>query len=120
MTGKRLLIVDDEPDFGEFVRKVAEDLGYEVTVTTEGRAFKKIYDKCDPTVVLLDMIMPETDGIELVTWLAKNHCTAKVIVATGYHPDYGLMAQKLGEDGGIDSVTLLTKPVSPAQLRAAL
>ena len=36
MTDMRLLVVVDEPDVGEFVRDVAEDLGYEITVTNRG------------------------------------------------------------------------------------
>ena len=41
MSDKRLLIVDDEPGFGEFVRDVAQNLGYKVLVTTNGFDFQK-------------------------------------------------------------------------------
>ncbi len=47
MTDKRLLVVDDEPEFGEFVRKVATDLGYEVRVTTNGKAFQAAYHESE-------------------------------------------------------------------------
>ncbi len=96
MTGMRLLVVDDEPHFGEFVREIAEDLGYEVRVTTRGNDFKLQFEAFNPTAVVLDMVMPEIDGTELVLWLAERHCTAEIIVATGYTRSYAAMAISLG------------------------
>ena len=71
MQDKRLLICDDEPAFGRFVQNVAEDLGYEVRVTTDGRAFIEAYNSFKPTTIILDMIMPGMDGNEIVLWLAQ-------------------------------------------------
>ncbi len=120
MTGKRLLVVDDEPEFGEFVRKVAVELGYAVEVVTDGEAFKRCHEECKPTVVLLDVIMPGVDGIELVRWLAERESTARLIVVSGYAPMYAELARKLGQAKGFRSVTSLPKPVRLADLRAAL
>lgn len=116
MADKRLLVVDDEPDFGDFVRQVAEGSGYEVTVTTGGKEFMEVYDDVDPTVVVLDMVMPEIEGTELVQWLAARRCDAKVIIITGFHPDYAAVAGKLGKIRGLKSVTTLVKPVGAAQI----
>ena len=120
MSGKRLLVVDDEPEFGEFVRKVAAGSGFEVEVTSSAAAFKKVYDAFDPTVVVLDIVMPEVDGMELVQWLAERKSTVHLVVVTGYNPMYSDLARRLGEAKGLRSVTNLAKPVSLAELRAAL
>ncbi len=120
MTERRLLIVDDEPDFGDFVRQVDEGSGYEVTVTTGGKEFMEVYDDVDPTVVVLDMVLPEIEGTELVQWLAARRCDVKVIIITGFHPDYAALAGKLGKIGGLNSVTTLVKPVGVGQLRTVL
>ena len=120
MQDKRLLICDDEPAFGRFVKNVAEDLGYEVRVTTDGRAFIEAYDGFEPTTIVLDMIMPGMDGNELVLWLAKQKCTARVIIITGYTPDYAMHAKILAEFKGLGPVTTLHKPVEISRLRAVL
>ena len=120
MTDKRLLVVDDEPEFAEFVRKVASASGFEVEVTSDAAAFKKVYDAFDPTVVALDIVMPEVDGMELVQWLAGRKSTVHLIVVTGYNAKYSELARKLGEARGLRSVTNLAKPVALADLRAAL
>ena len=120
MTAKRLLVVDDEPEFGEFVRKVATDLGYEVRVTTNGKAFQAAYHELQPTTVVLDMVMPEMDGNEVVLWLMKQRYNANLIIITGYSPDYATDAKRLAEFKGLRSVTTLTKPIRLAKLREVL
>ena len=120
MQDKRLLICDDEPAFGRFVKNVAEDLGYAVRVTTEGRGFIEAYGSFKPTTIVLDMIMPGMDGNELVLWLAKERCTARVIIITGYTPDYATHAKTLAEFKGLRPVTTLHKPIEISRLRAVL
>ena len=120
MQDKRLLICDDEPAFGRFVKNVAEGLGYAVRVTTEGRAFIDAYSSFKPTMIVLDMIMPGMDGNELVLWLAKQRCTAGVIIITGFTPDYATHAKVLAEYKGLRPVITLSKPIDVSELRAAL
>ena len=120
MSEKRLLICDDEPAFGRFVKNVAEELGYAVRVTTDSDGFIEAYDSFEPTMIVLDMIMPGMDGNELVLWLAKRKCTARVVIITGYTPDYATHAKILAEFKGLGPVTTLHKPVEISQLRAVL
>jgi DNA-binding NtrC family response regulator len=120
MSTKRLLIIDDEADFGRSVSRVAEKLGFEVAVTTRARDFKTAYQRLDPTVVILDIVMPETDGTELVQWLASVKSKAHIIVVTGFTPLYAQVAEKIGKAYGLASVSRLTKPVSLATLTACL
>ena len=120
MTAKRLLVIDDEPDFGEFVRNVAVGAGFVVEVTSDAAAFKKVCVAFDPTVIVLDIVMPEVEGIELIQWLAERKSTVHLIVVTGKDPLYLELARTLGEGHGLRSMTTLAKPVALAELRAAL
>lgn len=120
MNNKRLLIVDDEPRFAAFVGKVATPLGYEVEITTHGREFQRAYERKKPDVIVIDMVMPDIDGNELVLWLVGRDCDADIIIITGFSPDYALNARLLAEFKGLRSVRTLSKPVSVARLREAL
>ncbi len=120
MSKQRLLIVDDEPDFGQMVAQVAADLGYETRVTTNGYEFQAAYQQFQPALIVLDMVMPEMDGNELVVWLMEQGYTAGLIIITGYSPDYAKDAQLLAEFKGLRSVITLAKPIRIAQLREAL
>lgn len=72
MTNSRLLIMDDEPDFAEYIGIVGEQLGYETLKINDSREFKKAYIEFAPDVLVLDMVMPEIDGVELIKWLGKS------------------------------------------------
>lgn len=120
MEPKRLLIVDDEPKFAAFVRKVAEPLGYAVEVTTNGRDFMDAYRREPPHTIVLDMVMPEIDGNELILWLVGENCRAHIIIITGFSPQYATNARLLAEYKGLRSVKTLSKPVSVPRLRKAL
>jgi CheY-like chemotaxis protein len=120
MSVKRLLAIDDEPDFMEIVRTVAEKLDYEVKITDKADAFAEIYESFNPDVIVLDLVMPEVDGVELAHWLAHENCQAKIIFITGHNPRYADAAQDLADKGDLVSVTTLSKPVSLTTLREAL
>ena len=86
-------------------------------VTTEGRAFIETYDSFKPTTIILDMIMPGMDGNELVLSLAKRKCTARLIIITGYTPDYATHAKILAEYKGLRPVITLSRPIDVSALR---
>lgn len=120
MPSNRLLVVDDSKPFLEFVRKVAVELGYEVEVAADGAAFKNLYETFRPQTVVIDLIMPDIDGMELIQWLAELDASARVIVVTGYSPEYAGLAKMLGEGKGLSAVIALTKPIKANELRDAL
>lgn len=119
VSNKRLLVIDDAADFGAFVRHVAVKLDFEVEVTTDPREFKEIYKRFAPSIIVLDIVMPDTDGIELIRWLVAARCTSRIIIVSGFDPNYAKIADILGSVAGLTSITRLSKPVRVADLRRA-
>jgi CheY-like chemotaxis protein len=120
MTDKRLLIMDDEPDFCDFVGHIGESLGYRVTKVTDSRKFKVAYRETNPDMIVIDMVMPELDGFDLVNWLVDQKTEAKLLIITGHNPLYAKAAQMQSTAKGVGQVEAFTKPVSVSKLRAAL
>ena len=120
MTERRLLVVDDERDFAEMVVRVATPLGYAATVTTTSGDFMARYKSEAPDVIVLDIVMPDKDGIELMRWLVDQGCRARIIIISGYNPAYANAAKVIGEFSGQMPISYLQKPVKLADLRAAL
>ncbi len=116
----RLLVVEDDPGVGELVRKLGVKLGFEVEVTNDGEAFMRMYDSFDPSVVMLDVIMPDIEGIELIEWLGERGADAHVIVVTGFSHRYAALAKMLAEAKNLRFVATLNKPVSLNDMQAAL
>lgn len=120
VNGERLLLIDDEPMFCHFARHVAEGEGYAVKVTARAVDFKRAVREFNPTVIIMDMVMPEVEGIELLQYLAGVKCRARILVISGYNPDYPRLAKAIAGNQGLTSVQALTKPIGAKELRAAL
>jgi two-component system, OmpR family, response regulator len=116
----RVMIVDDDPAFGAFVRAVAQGCGYDVLFAGDGVAFQAGYARTPPDLILLDLQMPGTDGIELLRSLADAGCTAPIVVMSGFDPKVVEAARLLGIARGLRMARTLIKPVRPAELKAVL
>jgi DNA-binding response OmpR family regulator len=116
----RLLVVDDEADFANFVREFADRYGFDVATAENGDVARQCFREFSPDIILLDVIMPHVDGIEFIDWLGAEGVNVRLIVVTGFNPKYGQLAEKLAEARGFSSVAVLTKPVRAATLLKAL
>ncbi len=81
---KKILVVDDEENIRELYRIEFEDMGYAVTVVSDGiQALEKMEkDKFD--LVTLDMRMPDIDGIETLRKMKEKDSALPVIICTAY------------------------------------
>ncbi|MEH6519191.1 MAG: response regulator [Halioglobus sp.] len=110
----RILIVDDEPGNIKILSNVlAAD--YALSVATNGKQALEIARVQSPDIVLLDMIMPEMDGIEVCQALKSNDETKDipVIFVTS-------MSDTANEERGLDAgaVDYISKPISPPIVKA--
>ncbi|HMJ89462.1 MAG TPA: sigma-54 dependent transcriptional regulator [Candidatus Acidoferrum sp.] len=80
----KVMIVDDEAVIREFVRTILEKNGCDVTEAADAAALKEAYDGAQPDVVLLDLKLPDADGLTLLPTLKKTWPEAEVIVLTGH------------------------------------
>ena len=80
----QLLVVDDEPDIRELFKEILEDEGYEVEVAHNAEP-RDLPPKSAPDLVLLDIWMPDTDGITLLKeWSESGNDDAPVIMMSGH------------------------------------
>ncbi len=80
----KVMIVDDEVVIREFVKTYLEGIGYEVSEAADGASLKAFYGGPQPDVVLLDLKLPDADGLTLLPQMKKNWPDAEVIVLTGH------------------------------------
>jgi CheY-like chemotaxis protein len=116
----RAIVVDDDPGFAKFVRKVAVRCGYEVAVARDGAAFQAEYAVRQPDVILLDLQMPGTDGVEFLRILAELGCTASILVMSGFDTKVVETARRIGSARGLRMGCVLTKPILANDLRDVL
>lgn len=105
----RLFILDDDPQYAELLCMVAQDQGWMVEFTTDPIAFldQKISQE---TILVLDLILPHVDGIEVIRALAKRKCYCPLILISGFDNKVLHSAQQLAEAHKMPVIATLTKP----------
>ena len=116
MDQAKILVVDDEPDIRELVSEILEDEGHEVTVAEDGAAARAAFARNKPDLVLLDIWMPDVDGITLLKeWSAGGKLDCPVVIMSGHGTvETAVEATRLGAHDFIQ------KPVSLARLLAVV
>ena len=116
----RLLIIDDEPAICDFVSGVAEGLGYEVSATGDPDKFLSLLGDFRPNTLIIDLNMPEVDGIELLRVLGADHYQGAVLLMSGVDPKVLVAAQESGTSHGLNMLGILEKPMLVSDLRDTL
>ncbi len=109
----KILLVDDEPDIVEFVSYNLKKEGFVVNTASNGRDAIRLAEEIRPHLILLDVMMPEMDGIETCEQIRSNDRLKDTLVAflTARGEDYSQIA---GFDAGGDDY--ITKPIRPKVL----
>jgi two-component system alkaline phosphatase synthesis response regulator PhoP len=113
MSNEKILLVDDEPDIIEFLGYNLTKEGYDVTTTTSGKEAIEIAKNINPDLIILDVMMPEMDGIETCHEIRNIEGLKNTLVAflSARGEDYSQVA---GFDAGADDY--ITKPIKPRLL----
>ncbi len=106
-----ILVVDDEPDIRHLVKDILEDEGYEVSVAENGNAARQQVQARVPDLTLLDIWMPDVDGITLLKEFTKAGHSSPVVMISGHGTvETAVEATRLG------AFDFVEKPLSMGKL----
>jgi DNA-binding response OmpR family regulator len=109
-----ILVVDDEPIMRDVVVRYLEQAGYHTLEAVDGQAAQRVLEKEAPSLVVLDLMLPGMDGLDLCRWIrARSELPVIMVTALGEETDR-LTGLELGADD------YLTKPFSPRELVARI
>lgn len=114
MTAKRkILIVDDEVDFIDLVKMRLEANGYEVVIANNGRDALDMVNKEKPSAVLLDIMMPELDGLSVLKAIRSKDSVLPIFMVTAFSNEERIKtAGKLNATGFIVKTQDLGKEIN--------
>jgi len=116
----RLLILDDDPEMCDFVKDVAQDLGFAVIVPSLSADLRQSLASFQPSVIFLDLLMPEMDGVEVIRRLGEEGSTAQIVLASGQDRQILQTAKRLAEKRGLKVANSLRKPIQLRDLETTL
>jgi two-component system alkaline phosphatase synthesis response regulator PhoP len=113
----KILIVDDDPDIVEFIRYNTTNAGYQVFMANDGLEALEVAETEMPDLILLDIMMPKMDGVEVCQQLRADTKYDNTIIAflTARSEDYSQVAAL--DYGGDDYIT---KPILPKVLMSRI
>ena len=108
----RILVVDDEPKVLTIVRSYLQNAGFQVTEARDGKQAIEFFRQDNPELVILDIMMPELDGIEVLREIRRTSSIPVILLTARVEETDKLVGLELGADDYI------TKPFSPRELTA--
>ncbi|MBI3147865.1 MAG: sigma-54-dependent Fis family transcriptional regulator [Betaproteobacteria bacterium] len=113
---KDILVVDDEVGIRELLSEILADEGYAVRCAENAQQARAMRSDCQPALVLLDIWMPDTDGVSLLReWAANGQLTMPVVMMSGHGTiETAVEATRIG------AVDFLEKPVGLQKLLATV
>ena len=110
MSVSNILVVDDEPSIGEVVTIYLQRAGYQVTVARDGQAALEAIEKQPPDLVVLDLMLPKVDGLEIARRLRAQGDTPIIMLTARREESDRITGLELGADDYV------VKPFSPQEL----
>jgi len=110
MSELSILVVEDEPSIAEVVGLYLQRAGYQVKTAADGKIAMTILEKEIPDLVVLDLMLPEIDGLSLTRWL-RDRSNVPIIMLTARREEIDRIA---GLEMGADDYVV--KPFSPQEL----
>ena len=111
-----ILILDDTVEIAELIGELAAQAGFAPTVTTDIESFNRELERTAPQVIVLDLQMPGTDGIEVIRQLSSIGCRSRILLVTGMDPRTVDSAKRFGERLGLNMLGAVHKPFVPEAL----
>jgi len=108
----KVLVVDDEPDIRQLVHDILKDEGYQVAMAENAQVARELKKSEQPDLILLDIWMPDTDGITLLKeWVLEGVVNIPIVMMSGHGTiETAVEATRLG------AYDFLEKPLSLAKL----
>lgn len=116
---RRVLVIDDEAAFCSFMARLIGGLGYDVR-TRNGLSLVDFADLNSSDVVFLDMMMPNTDGIQVLNALSRIQAKPSLVLMSGIHGEVLATAETIARRSGLQVIGVLSKPFRSQDVQSLL
>lgn len=108
----KVLVVDDDKNICEVIKMYLESAGYSIKIANDGKEAQEVFLNFKPDLVILDVMLPYVDGIDVLKWIRKDSETPVIMVTAKGETFDKVLGLELGADDYI------VKPFEPKELIA--
>jgi len=119
MRGK-LMVIDDQESITKVVGLVASKIGLDVKIINDPRQALDAFVAYQPDIIILDMIMPEKDGVDVLNEVLLTGIATRVILTSGFSESYLRLAEGVARFHETNTIHVLRKPFRRDELIAKL
>jgi DNA-binding NtrC family response regulator len=117
---KKLLIIDDQSGITKVVEMIARQIGLNARSLNSSAQATETFIAFQPDVVMLDMIMPEKDGIDVLNEILLTGMPVKIVLTSGFSDSYLRLAEGVARFHENPNVSILRKPFRREELMTLL
>src|SRR5689334_1148517 len=107
---KKLMVIDDQVGITKVVELIARKLGLNTRILNSSAQATEAFIAFKPDVLILDMIMPEKDGIDVLNEILLTGMPVKVVLTSGFSESYLRLAEGVAKFHDNPNVSILRKP----------
>jgi two-component system, chemotaxis family, chemotaxis protein CheY len=116
----KLLAVDDDAASAELVVRISERCGFEAFATSDPRGFIELCKQLNPSVVAIDINMPNIDATGVLKLLTEVGFQGKTMIVSGQDIDTMRKVADFGESLGLQRPEIMQKPIDVSKMRVLL
>ncbi len=117
---ERLLVLDDDPNLAEIVCRGGAAVGLSCRAADTAEEFLRLVSGWSPSYIVIDLVMPEKDGVEVLAELARLGCEARIIIMSGLGSRVLDAAGRSATERGLNLLGVLGKPFRLSALESLL
>ena len=120
MNNNCLLVIEDDPRIASLICHLAGEAGFNARSATGPDAITQAFEHMQPDVIVLDVFMPDMDGLEVLQFLREQFSRARIVIISGSDSSSRRMTENLGKALGFNIEANISKPFQIPELRAIL
>ncbi len=113
---KKLLVIDDQTGITKVVEMIAQQLGLDTRSLNSSAQATETFIAFEPNILMLDMIMPEKDGIDVLNEILLTGIPVKVVLTSSFSESYLRLAEGVAKFHDNPNVSILRKPFRREEL----
>jgi CheY-like chemotaxis protein len=113
---RKLLVIDDQAGLTRVVALIATQLGFNTRTVNDALLAGQTCREFRPDMIIVDMIMPERDGIDVLHDILQTGMRPRIVLTSGFSESMLNLARGVAKFHGIDTVSILRKPFRRQEL----